>query len=107
MVIWIVFIAVDYDVDSDTHRTPQPGAALPTESCGSFAGIGRAQLRSVVPIAADAPWQVVELTAYLEPIGSQCVVCLLEFGQRKMREPSPTFRQLQPRAFFTYLTADF
>ena len=35
-------------------------------SCGSLAGLGRAQLRLVVPVATSAPWQVVESTRYLE-----------------------------------------
>jgi hypothetical protein len=70
MVIWIVFIAVEFDVDNYTHYTPQPAAAIPTESCGSFAGSGRAQLRSVAPIVTDARWQVVELAAY-QPISSR------------------------------------
>jgi hypothetical protein len=84
MVIWIVFIAVDYDVDRYTHYTPQPGAAIPTESCGSLAGVGRAQLRSAVPIATDATWQVVELAAYLEPIGK-----LIMPGSRVRVPPFP------------------
>jgi hypothetical protein len=35
--------------------------------CGRFAGIGRAQLCFVVPIATGAPWQVIEFTSYLDP----------------------------------------
>ena len=33
MVIWIVFIAVDYNVDSYPHYTPQPGIALRGANC--------------------------------------------------------------------------
>lgn len=38
----------------------------PLVSCGNTAGIGRARLCLVVPIATGVPWQVVELKVYLE-----------------------------------------
>jgi hypothetical protein len=38
------------------------GPVLDLNSCGSFAGTGRAPLCFVVPMAAGAPWQVIEIT---------------------------------------------
>ena len=54
MVIWIVFTAVGSNVDITPHYTPHPVVGIRTDSCGSFAGIGRARLCFVVPIATGA-----------------------------------------------------
>jgi len=45
----------------------QTSPSLSCMACGRFAGVGRAQLCIVVPIATGAPWQVVESTSYPEP----------------------------------------
>jgi hypothetical protein len=44
MVIWIVFTAVNFNVDVFTHFAPHHTTSIRTNSRGSFAGRGRAQL---------------------------------------------------------------
>jgi hypothetical protein len=64
MVIRIVFTAVYSNVDILTHHKPHPVTSIPTNSCGSFAGISRGQLCLVRPMATGALWQVIEFTRY-------------------------------------------
>ena len=56
MVIWIVFTAMDSNVDLDTHRTPHQQAVSTLMTC------------FVMPSAAGVPWQVIEFTGHVEPI---------------------------------------
>jgi hypothetical protein len=39
MVIWIVFTAVDFNVDRHPRYTPHPVVGIRADSCGNFAGI--------------------------------------------------------------------
>src|SRR5882762_2300986 len=56
MVIWIVFTAMDSNVDLDTHRTPHQQVVSTLMTC------------FVMPSAAGRPWQVIEFTRHVEPI---------------------------------------
>jgi hypothetical protein len=55
MVIWIVFTAVDSDVETAPHYIPHPVVGIRADSCGSFAGISRARLCFVVANVQRAP----------------------------------------------------
>src|SRR6266478_8451539 len=67
IVIWIVFTAVDSNVENSIHCTPHPVAAYRLVPAGVLRESVVLGCASSCQLQRGAPWQVVEFARYLEP----------------------------------------